>query len=69
LRISLGLPAESCARHGALSYCIILVDPISADPNAAQQFMGGAIIDRLAAGKGDDAVVLQTRLVIWVQGS
>src|SRR5437762_2498127 len=30
--------------------------------------MGATIIDRLAAGKGDDAVVLQTLLVIWVQG-
>ncbi len=65
----LRLQAESCARNGAYSHCIILIDPVPADSDSSHQMMGLSltIIHRLAAGKGDDAVVLHTRLIIWMQ--
>jgi hypothetical protein len=57
-------PAEFCALNGAYSHCIVLVDPVPAHSDSAEQFMGGTIIHRLATGKGDDAAVPRTRLVI-----
>jgi hypothetical protein len=64
VEVSLGVQAQFCARHGTLSHCIIFVDPVPANPDSTDQFMGVTIVHRLAAGKGDDAVVLRTRLVI-----
>src|SRR5207253_3011693 len=57
--------AEPRPGYGAFRHRIIFIDSVPADPDRAEQTVGcGALIDRLAAGEGNDSPVSQADVVI-----
>jgi hypothetical protein len=59
----LGGRTESCACDRAFGHRVILIHAIPTDPDCTQQ-PTSTPVDRLASGKGDDAMVAYARRVI-----
>src|SRR5262245_35123396 len=61
---AVGLETVSRAGDGTFHHGVVLIDAVPAHANAAQQLVRAAAINGLAAGEGDDAVMLEARAVI-----